>query len=645
MKNISVIRLFILVTLLLLNSIFRIYSQPAESSRALKYFDKAREYYEKGEWEYCSRELDKAIEADSTFADAYIMKGDLFLEKGQPELAIGQYSNSLRFNPKRQEIVWNLLANTLFSMERYAEAEVYYEKILESPGISVDWMKSIENKIITSKIRADMQENPVSFDPVNLGAEVNTSADEYINAMSADGSGIYFTRRIKNSGDQPRDFIEDFYFAPFVADTFQHAMLLKDPPGRQNDAGAICISADGRLIFFTACHRTDSYGSCDVYYSEKVGETWSVAKNLGPLVNAESWDTQPSISPDGKTLYFTSNRPGGFGGSDIWKTERGVGGEWGKPVNLGPQVNTTGSEMAPFIHFDNQTLYFSSDGHQGMGGADLFKTEFHDDIWTTPVNLGYPINSSSDELIIIVNPEGINGFISSNDLNGEGGYDIYKFELDQAIRPVPVSYLKGKVFDAADKKPLHAGFELIDIEKDSLIISAMSDLLNGQFLVCVPSNRNYALNVSCPGYLFYSDHFPLSEIKSSMDPVIKDIPLEKISEGNKMILKNIFFNTDEYQLKAESYPELDKLYNFLEENPSVKIEVGGHTDDQGEEAYNQELSLKRARAVTAYLAGRGIAQERMTFKGYGENDPVDSNETNEGRANNRRTEITVLGSD
>ena len=344
-------------------------------------------------------------------------------------------------------MVVNLLANTLFSQERYAEASKYYEELLSIPDIEADLRTAIEIKLKSSRIRKALVENPVSFNPVNLGPSVNTEADEYINSLSADDSGIFFTRRMKNAAGQMREFNEDYYYADITGDSPEDAIKLNYPPGKENDAGAICLSPDGSLLFFTACFRTDSYGSCDLYFSEKKGDTWTVARNMGAQINTDSWDAQPSISPDGKTLYFASNRKGSMGSSDIWKSERTPDGNWSKPVNIGIPVNTPAAEMAPFIHYDNQTLYFSSHGHPGLGGADLFRSIRKNGTWTQPENLGFPINSSADELVIVVNPEGDRGFISSNMLKGEGGYDIFMFDLYDAIRPTPVSYLKGKVYD------------------------------------------------------------------------------------------------------------------------------------------------------------------------------------------------------
>ncbi|MCU0370494.1 MAG: tetratricopeptide repeat protein, partial [Bacteroidales bacterium] len=302
------------------------------------------------------------------------MLGDVCLETGRPEEAAAFYQKALEYNPGRPDIIYNLLANTLYSLEKYAAACSYYEKLLGFPGIDPELKHVIGLKMQSSRARQELFENPVSFDPVNLGERINTEADEYINSISADGSGIFFTRRTRNTSGQLKDFVEDFYFAPISVDTLAYAVKLDYPPGKENDAGAICISPDGRLLVFTACFRTDSRGSCDLYFSEKKGETWTEAKNMGAHINSDLWDAQPSISPDGRVLYFASNREGSMGSSDIWKTERTPAGGWTEPVNIGAPVNTPAAEMAPFLHYDNQSLFFSSHGHQGLGGADLFRS-------------------------------------------------------------------------------------------------------------------------------------------------------------------------------------------------------------------------------------------------------------------------------
>jgi len=640
--NMHTARYFITILFVMIFSVVKISAQGGNSRKALKYMEKAQEFYQQGDWSSCEDELLRVMNADSSITDSYLMLGDVYQETGRSEEAVQMYKRALGFNPEHEDIVLYLLGNTLFSLERYSEALDVYEHLLVMTESNVELRASINNKKQIAEVRKSLMDNPVSFDPVNLGPMVNTTENEYINALSADGSGIYFTRRLKNEEDASRDFSEDLYHAGRTGDSLQCAIKLDYPPGKDNDAGALCISPDGRLIFFTSCFRQDSYGSCDLYYAEKKGDTWSEAKNMGRDINSASWDAQPSFAPDGKTLYFTSNRAGGYGSSDIWKTERTADGEWGKPVNLGLAVNTIATEMAPFIHFDNQTLYFSSSGHPGMGGTDLYKSTRIDGKWSPPENLGYPINSDADELVVIVDPAGEQGYISTNSMEGEGGYDMFRFELHNAIRPIPVSYLKGKVYDKVSGLPLEARFELIDIALDSIIIDALSDRQSGEFLVCLPGNRTYALNVSSKGYLFYSEHFPFTESKTSLEPVLKNIPLEPIAVGKSIILRNIFYETGQYQLKSLSFAELDKLVKFLSENPDLRVEIGGHTDDVGSLDANLTLSLNRAEAVFNYLIENGITTDRITYKGYGEGKPVSPNDSDQGRALNRRTEITVI---
>jgi flagellar motor protein MotB len=617
--------------------------QKPDPGRARKHFDKARLAFEAGDHASAQKDLDAALKADSIFADALILYGDLMLETNRPGEAVTYYRKSLRFQPSAPAVVWNLLGNTLYSLERYAEACPCYDSVLAVKTIRPDLRDAIGSKLSVCLVRRDLMENPVEFQPKNLGKGVNTVNDEYINTLSADGNELYFTRREPSDEIEGKEFKENFYYSGRHKGTWDTAVLLGYPEGTENDAGALCISPDGNLLVFTACFRKGNSGSCDLYYSEKRGGMWSEAKNMGTHINSDLWDAQPSISPDGKTIYFASNRKGGYGSSDIWATRRLPTGNWSKPYNLGPVINSVEAEMAPYIHFDNNTLYFSSKGHPGLGGADLFRSVRSGTSWSTPVNLGFPINTSSDELVVIVNADGETGFISSNILEGEGAYDIYSFALFDEIRPNPVTYLKGIVFDEDDRKPLQASFELYDLEADSLILSASSDPSGGEFLVCLPVGKNYALNVSCEGYLFYSDHFPLQQVMSRTDPFIRNIPLKKVREGNVMVLNNIFFEFDRYELQPASYPELEKLTEFLRENPGLNVEISGHTDDTGTEQYNLDLSAKRAEAVVHYLASRDVDRSRMTFRGYGETRPVESNETEAGKAKNRRTEVRITG--
>ncbi|MBK7408545.1 MAG: OmpA family protein [Saprospirales bacterium] len=376
---------------------------------------------------------------------------------------------------------------------------------------------------------------------------------------------------------------------------------------------------------------------------------------MGEPVNTGAWESQPSLSGDGKSLYFASDRIDGKGGKDIWVSYRSADGSWGAPQNLGDTINTSKDEQGPFIHPDGQTLYFMSDGHPGMGSADIFfSRRTPGGPWQTPVNMGYPINSKSAEGLLVVSIDGKTAYFASNrsDLNpttsyGKPTYDLYSFELYEAARPAPVTYVKAVVRDADTRLPLEAVAEFLDLETGQIAAGATTDK-DGQFLVVLPAGKNYALNVSKPKYLFFSEHFELKEPASVEKPFLLEIELQPISqngapvEEKAIVLKNVFFESGSALLLPESKGELEKLRNLLEENPGLRIQINGHTDNVGSEADNQSLSEQRAKAVYSYLADKGIDRLRLRFKGFGESRPVDTNETEEGRQHNRRTEFTVF---
>jgi outer membrane protein OmpA-like peptidoglycan-associated protein len=316
---------------------------------------------------------------------------------------------------------------------------------------------------------------------------------------------------------------------------------------------------------------------------------------------------------------------------------------WSEPVPLSERINTSGDEQSVFIHPDDQTLYFSSDGHPGMGGLDIFMSKRQPDgSWGEPINLGYPINTANDENSLLVSPAGDIAYFASDRSGGKGGLDLYQFELYPAIRPEPITYMKGKVYDANTKEPIVASFELIDLATAKPVMRSVSNSGNGEFLVCLPAGKSYALNVSKDGYLFYSDNFELKNPKSVKEPFLKDVPLHPIKAGESVVLKNIFYDTDQFNLKDESKAELGKLISFMNKNPKVKIEISGHTDNVGTKTHNQTLSENRAKAVFDYLIANKIQESRMSYKGYGDSKPIASNDKEDGRAQNRRTEFMIV---
>jgi outer membrane protein OmpA-like peptidoglycan-associated protein len=394
-------------------------------------------------------------------------------------------------------------------------------------------------------------------------------------------------------------------------------------------------------MYFTACDRQGGMGSCDIYFSYYSDGRWSQPSNIGPPVNSRSWESQPSISADGKTLFFSSSRPGGIGGKDIWISRRNDKGSWSRPMNPGFTINSEGDEMSPFIHFDGQTLYFSSNGRTGMGGFDIFRTTLREDsTWEEPQNLGYPINTYNDETGLIIGSEGQKAYFSSI-RDKAAGKDIFQFDLYESARPNPVSYIKGRVYDKQTGKLIKADYELIDLSNGKSILRNSTDG-SGEFLICLPSGYNYGINVSKTGYLFHSENFLFEGLHSIAEPYTKKINLSPVMVGEKMQLSNVFYEIDSWELKKESVAELNNLVNLLNVNKDVVVEIGGYTDATGTDEYNIALSEKRALSVVNYLVGKGVAFERLKYKGYGNADPIGDNVTAEGRKLNRRTEAKII---
>ncbi len=590
-------------------------------------------------------ELTKALEADSLFPEALILKGDLFSDLKKPAEAIASYKKVLAINPEFSNNLYFIIGGLELYLGRYKEAETDFTHYLEGKNVPDIKRKKSLAQLANARFGVVASEHPVPFNPVNLGDSINTRYDEYINTITTDEEWLYFTRKIPRSekNEELKGYEEDFYLARKKDSLgWFKARNMGSPINTSGNEGALNISPDGRYLFFAGCERPDGYGSCDIYWSKRIGDAWTEPENLGPVVNSSTWDSQPCFSSDGKTLYYASKRPGGKGSSDIWKTELGADGSWTEPVNLGDSVNSQYEEMAPFIHGDGQTLYFSSKGHPGLGGYDLFYCRRKpDSTWSRAVNLGFPINTNSDEIVLIVNAKGDKAFISSDKFGGNGRQDIWSFPLYEAARPIPSTYFKGIVFDNESGKKLQAKFELTNLGDGKTVARSVSDPVNGEFLLVLPSDKDYALNVSRDGYLFYSDNFSLKGLHSIDKPFIKNIGLKPIKVDETVILRNIFFDTDKYSLKPESVAELNKLRDLMKANATLKVELSGHTDIMGTPAHNLELSGNRAKAVYEYLIANGIAASRLTYKGYGQTKPVDSNDTEQGRANNRRTEFRV----
>jgi len=611
------------------------------SKKAIKYFQKATYYYDNQIFNLAAENAFLAIDKDSNFVEAYLLLGEISYNLKNTTNEIKYFSKALEKDSINFPMTYYLLATSLMEIEKYDEAKPLLYKFLEK-NTAVTYNEGCLKNIEICDFRSYALLNPVPYNPEKLPATINTTNEEYFPSITADGKTLIFTRLLPTNGMNPivGDYQEDLFVSTFKDNNWTEAQSIGNQINDLNNQGAEIISADGTAMIYTDCTCDDGFiKCCDLYLAAYADNIWTKGIKLGTPINTAYWESQPCLSADGKTLYFVSNRNGGKGMKDIWKITKLDDGTWSTAINLGDSINTAGNEMGPFIHSDNKTFYFSSDGWTGMGGLDLFRSTINENKkFTTPKNLGYPINNKGNEFRLIIDAKGKVGYYSS-EVEEANGQDIYKLELYPEIQPTKTIYVKGKIYDNITKEKLKANYEILNLETTK---KENDNLDVDNFFICLPIENNYALNVSQKGYLFYSENFSLKNISDTINYYNLDVYLTPIKKGNKIILKNIFFETDSYNLKTESYVELNKLVEFLTQNKDLKIEIGGHTDNVGTEKYNQLLSENRAKTVVEYLITKGIASNRLTYKGYGLLEPITQNTTVEGRAQNRRTEFKII---
>lgn len=582
------------------------------------------------------KHLDEALKIEPKFVDVFLTRSNVYAEQKNYNASVSEFEIAWRMDSVYSKTYLLPYSISLAGAGKFQQALNAVNTFLANPTLNQQSIKAGNYRKSVYQFAIDYEKkhpaNGYVFAPVNLGDNINTKDLEYFPSLTIDGTKMIFNRRIASD--------EDFYESNFVNGKWSKAEPLGGKVNTNLNEGAQNISQDGQLLIFTGCNYPEGEGSCDLYYSVRTNNGWSEAQNLGPVVNTDAWESSPSLSPDKRDLYFASRRPGGFGGSDIWVTHRLANGKWSRPENLGEAVNTKGDEGCPFMHADNETLYFSSNGHPGYGKTDLFFSKrVNDSSWVEAENLGYPINTIDDEGSLIIAADGKTAYYAGEGTDSRGGLDLYSFQLREDVRPLKTLWVKGKVFDKKTSAGLPSAVELTDIKNGNLISKVQTDE-DGNYLATLPVGKDYAFNVNRKGYLFYSDNFSLS--KKIIDSVFRvDIPLQPIEKGATIVLKNIFFETGKFDLKNESKTELDKLVALLNENPNLKIELEGHTDNVGQEKDNLLLSTNRAKSVVAYLLSKGINAQRLTYKGFGSTKPVADNVTEQGKALNRRTELSI----
>lgn len=630
--------LFLILNFVFLISYSQWYDPEKVNKKASALNEEAYGAAQEGNYNIAISKIEQALAVDNKFIDAYLSRAAFYGDLKMYDSSVIDYEKALSLDS-----VYAATFNLPYSISLAGKGQ--FEKALKAVNHFLENKTLNERSIKAASYRKSVYEFALNYEkkyatksyvfaPKNLGDSISSTYPEYYPSITIDGSKLIFTRRMNND--------EDFYESTRINNTWSKAQPLGGKINTNLNEGAQNISQDGEWIIFTGCNYPEGQGSCDLYISHKTNIGWSEAENLGPVINTDFWESAPSLSPDKRDLYFSSNQPGGYGGKDIWVTHRNEKGKWSRPENLGPIINTKADESCPFMYSDNQTLFFNSNGHPGYGATDLFFSKKQlDSTWNEPVNLGYPVNTIDDEGSLIVAADGKTAYYASEGKDSRGALDLYSFELREDIRPSKTLWVKGKVFDAKTKQGLPSSVELTDISSRKLISKVQTDE-DGNYLTTLSVGKDYAFNVNRKGYLFFSENYDLSSNK--IDSVLTaDIPLQPIEPGASIVLKNIFFDSKKTELKPESISELNSVIQLMADNPNLKILISGYTDNVGKPQDNLTLSNNRALAVVKYLlASQQIAKERLQYKGFGETKPIDDNSTEEGKAKNRRTEMSVI---
>jgi outer membrane protein OmpA-like peptidoglycan-associated protein len=626
--------------ILSITSFSQSYNPDKINKKAIDFYERALSRAQEGQLKEAVQGLNKAIQTEPNYADAILSLASVYGELKDYKSAIEQFEKGRVIDSNYFRFFYLPYSINLAGLGRFNDALNAINKFLSITELSDRSRKSGEYRKRSYEFAVKyLNKHPSTdyvFAPVNLGDSVNSDKSEYYPSITINDSMFVFTRR--GAG-----YREDFFESTILGNRkYSKSRLIKGDINLEPSKGAINISQDGEWLIFAGYNFPGGFGDFDLYISYYTPTGWSEPENLGRNINTESWESAPSLSPDKRALYFSSNRPGGYGNTDLYVSYRQANGKWSPAVNMGPNINTAGKDQAPFIHADNATLYFTSDGLPGYGGNDIFLSrKGPNNEWSVPENLGYPINTIEDEGSLFVAADGKTAFYASDRSDSRGGLDIYTFELRPDVRPAKTLYVHGKVYDAKTKKGLPSAVELVDNQTQKPVMNVQTDE-TGQYFITLPVGKDYTFTVNRKGYLFFSELYPLS--KNQPDSTYKkDIPLQPIEVNASLVLKNILFETKSAQLQQISLIEINRLLQLLNENPTLKVQINGYTDNVGKPVDNLKLSENRAKSVVDYLISKGIDIKRLSFKGFGETKPIADNATEAGRAKNRRTEFVIIG--
>ncbi|HQP03871.1 MAG: PD40 domain-containing protein [Bacteroidales bacterium] len=651
------------------------YCNEIDNPKAVKYFETGVKQLNSGKLDNAIESFMKAIDEEENFTEAWVALSEIYsyrLSNSMDSKNDKMYSTLLKkcilkiaeTCPAYDNYSVNYsLGIIFFNDDDYVQAKKFLNIYVKNTEKNTEKYNEAISKLNYINTYMALIGSPVPFEPRLLGG-VCSADDDYLPLISPDGTMAFYTRAYMKKdlnsiyGDQ---YTEEFTMSQKLSEidenlVFSRGKAMGNPFNMGKNQGAVSISIDNSILYITICEFVSrDYDNCDIYYSQRSGESWSQLKNLGPNINSpDTWESQPSISSDGNTLYFSSIRKSNIGFNpdnptcDIYYSFKDANGVWSKAQNMGPVINTKGNEKSPFIHSDSQTLYFSSDGHPGVGGYDIFYSKYRDGAWNKPQNIGYPINTNDNDLGFIVSTDGSRAFFSSNKLTGMGGWDIYVIDLYEGARPEKVMFVKGKLIDEQGNAITDASIEVENV-KTKEVTQGMVDAETGHYAVAVAvqeeeKNDDFLMLVKKDGYSFASHYIQEEEDTEDIFEEIQvvDFEVKPIEIGVAVKINDINFSFASAELSDESLIVLDHFIDFLNTNPGVKFEIRGHTDDVGENITNERLSQARAKSVYQYLLNHGIASSRMTYKGYGEALPLVPNISEANRAINRRTEFYII---
>jgi len=576
------------------------------------------------------------------FAVFRVLKSEILWHKADFFNAETEGLNAIAICPDNFPKAYYFLGEIAFNRKDYVNADLYLKKSLDL-GIADPYYSDAVNLYAKAKVLAEIISNPVPFNP-KVVSGISTQFDEYLSIISPDQELSLFTRRSDKSSLHTitNTSVEEFVSSKKIKGRFEVGQALAYPFNMESNEGGASITIDNKVLYYTKCIRNKKgYNNCDIYYVNRENGAWSEVQSFSDKISkSDSWESQPTVSSDGKTIIFASDRSGGYGKIDLYEINW-EDGKWTNPKNLGSAINSNEHEKSPFLHTDGKTLFFASTNFPTIGGFDIFYAR-KDSLgnWKSPVNIGYPINTIADEISLFVSTDGNKAYFASNQLEGVGGWDIYSFPLHDGARPERVLFLKGELMDENGQVLEDVELEIKNINTNEVTIVKVEA---GTYVssLTLADDDDVLITVKKEGFAFNSTYISANDTSFS-SPKNLNIELEFLEDGKSFNLSNIYFETNSYQINAIAQDVLMEFTAYLKMNKKIIIEINGFTDDVGDDVANQLLSENRAKAVYEIIILNGIARDRLLFNGYGEQFPVVDNASEKGRATNRRTEFRII---